>query len=163
MAGGMDVGQGGKGGKKPLDVAINLVPFIDLMAVTISFLIMTAVWTQIGRLQVAQSGPSDSAQTDPNEKPPPEVRVLASPTEVRLVVDNVDSGVWPMDRSGPGGKLNLAPLAAKLAQVRTDIPLQQTVIVTPNDKLKYEDLVRLIDEASGAKYENVSVEAEGQG
>ena len=52
MAGGMDLG-GGKG-KKSLDVAINLTPFIDLMAVTISFLIMTAVWTQIGRLQVAQ-------------------------------------------------------------------------------------------------------------
>ena len=60
MAGGMDLGQGGKGGKKPLDTAINLVPFIDLMAVTISFLIMTAVWTQIGRLQVAQAGaPTD--------------------------------------------------------------------------------------------------------
>lgn len=56
MAGGMDLGQGGKGGKKPLDTAINLVPFIDLMAVTIAFLLMTAVWTQIGRLQVSQSG-----------------------------------------------------------------------------------------------------------
>ena len=40
MAGGMDLGTGGKGKKKPLDTAINLVPFIDLMAVTISFLNM---------------------------------------------------------------------------------------------------------------------------
>ena len=53
MAGGMDLGTS-KGGKKALDAAINLVPFIDLMAVTISFLIMTAVWTQIGRLQTHQ-------------------------------------------------------------------------------------------------------------
>ena len=56
MAGGMDLGTSSKGGKKPLDATINLVPFIDLMAVTISFLIMTAVWTQIGRLQVASAG-----------------------------------------------------------------------------------------------------------
>ena len=55
MAGGMDLGNA-KGPKKPLDATINLVPFIDLMAVTISFLIMTAVWTQIGRLQVAGAG-----------------------------------------------------------------------------------------------------------
>ena len=55
MAGGMDLGTS-KGGKKALDAQINLVPFIDLMAVTISFLIMTAVWTQIGRLQVSNSG-----------------------------------------------------------------------------------------------------------
>lgn len=162
MAGGMDVGQGGKGGKKPLDVAINLVPFIDLMAVTISFLIMTAVWTHIGRLQVAQSGPSDSSEQT-EEKKIPVVRVLASPAEIRLTIDDTDHGVWPLDRSGPNGQLNLAPLAAKLAQIRTDIPEQQTVIVTPNDKLKYEDLVRLIDQCTGANFESVSVEAEGQG
>jgi biopolymer transport protein TolR len=39
MAGGMDLGTSGKGGKKSLDAALNLVPFIDLMAVTIVFLI----------------------------------------------------------------------------------------------------------------------------
>src|SRR5215472_6827215 len=64
MAGGMDLGTGGKGKKKSLDTAINLVPFIDLMAVTISFLIMTAVWTQIGRLQVSQAG----GNSDPNDQ-----------------------------------------------------------------------------------------------
>src|SRR5919107_1548490 len=69
MAGGMDLGTGGKGGKKPLDAAINLVPFIDLMAVTISFLIMTAVWNQIGRLQVSQSG-------GPSEDKPQETKTL---------------------------------------------------------------------------------------
>ena len=67
MAGGMDLGTGGKGKKKPLDTAINLVPFIDLMAVTISFLIMTAVWTQISRLQVSQAG-GPSQDTPPDDK-----------------------------------------------------------------------------------------------
>ena len=157
MAGGMDLGNSGKGGKKPLDVAINLVPFIDLMAVTISFLIMTAVWNQIGRLQVAQSGPSDSAE-EQQTNPPKVVRVIATPTELRLTIDDVDFGVFPMDRSA--GKLNLGNFASKLTEVRTTtVPDQQTVIVTADDKLKYEDLVRVIDECNGAKYENVSVEA----
>ncbi len=49
MAGGMDLGDGGKSKKKPLDTAINLVPFIDLMAVTISFLIKP----QFGRRSAA--------------------------------------------------------------------------------------------------------------
>ena len=69
MAGGMDLGNTGKGGKKPLDTAINLVPFIDLMAVTIAFLIMTAVWTQVGRLQVGQAGgPSDPNKQEEEQK-----------------------------------------------------------------------------------------------
>ena len=50
MAGGMDLGT--KGGKRSLDTAINLVPFIDLLSAIISFLIMTAVWNQIDRLTV---------------------------------------------------------------------------------------------------------------
>src|SRR2546430_3537368 len=45
-----------KGGKKLLDAEINLVPFIDLLSCCISFLLITAVWTQIAGLQVASSG-----------------------------------------------------------------------------------------------------------
>ena len=33
----------GKGGKKALDAALNLVPFIDLLSCCISFLLITAV------------------------------------------------------------------------------------------------------------------------
>jgi hypothetical protein len=39
MAGGIDLRGSGKSRKKALDATINLVPFIDLMAVTIVFLI----------------------------------------------------------------------------------------------------------------------------
>lgn len=67
MAGGMDLGGSGSKGKKPLDTTINLVPFIDLMAVTIVFLIMSAVWTQLRRLQVSQQGQDEGPAplTDP--------------------------------------------------------------------------------------------------
>src|SRR5499427_6397748 len=46
----------GKGGKKPLDAQINLVPFIDLLSCCISFLLITAVWTQLARMNVTQKG-----------------------------------------------------------------------------------------------------------
>ena len=46
----------GKGGKKALDAELNLVPFIDLLSCCISFLLITAVWTQIAGLQVSSSG-----------------------------------------------------------------------------------------------------------
>src|SRR5215468_1640813 len=58
----------GKGGKKPLDAAINLVPFIDLLSCCISFLLITAVWTQLARMDVTQKGQGASGATD--EKPP---------------------------------------------------------------------------------------------
>src|SRR2546426_11669284 len=58
----------GKGGKKPLDAQINLVPFIDLLSCCISFLLITAVWTQLARMDVQQKGQGAAGSTD--EKPP---------------------------------------------------------------------------------------------
>src|SRR3954466_6028559 len=100
MAGGMDLGTGGKGGKKPLDAAINLVPFIDLMAVTISFLIMSAVWTQVGRLQVASSGPSEPTE-EQEQIDPITLRMLTDANgapELHLTVGQADWGVIPAPR-----------------------------------------------------------------
>src|SRR5436309_14146890 len=56
-----------KGGKKALDAELNLVPFIDLLSCCISFLLITAVWTQIAGLQVASSGgPPEQQQKQEN-------------------------------------------------------------------------------------------------
>src|SRR5439155_12780864 len=57
-----------KGGKKALDAAINLVPFIDLLSCCLSFLLITAVWTQLARMDVTQKGQGAAGSTD--EKPP---------------------------------------------------------------------------------------------
>ena len=48
--GGVDVGGGGKGGRRSLDSEINMIPFIDLLMVTISFLLITAVWSHMARI-----------------------------------------------------------------------------------------------------------------
>src|SRR3954449_11231867 len=58
------------GGKKALDAELNLVPFIDLLSCCISFLLITAVWTQIAGLQVASSG------GPPNDTPPPQTNTI---------------------------------------------------------------------------------------
>jgi biopolymer transport protein ExbD len=47
--GGVDVGGGGKG-KRELNTDINMIPFIDLLMVTIAFLLITAVWVTFSRL-----------------------------------------------------------------------------------------------------------------
>ena len=51
------------GRRRSLDAEINLVPFIDLLSMCICFLLMTAVWLQIGTLQVKQSHGTDAPQT----------------------------------------------------------------------------------------------------
>jgi biopolymer transport protein TolR len=157
MAGGMDIGQGGKGGKKPLDTAINLVPFIDLMAVTISFLIMTAVWTQIGRLQVSNSG----GPAEPNleeSKPTVPVTLLVTENELRLSAGGTTFDPIKVVRDG-GGKLDLTKLTERIKELKVQLPEQNAITLQTEDSVRYDDLVRIIDECIGAGLPSVSVAA----
>jgi biopolymer transport protein ExbD len=56
---GIDVSQGG-GRKRSLDAEINMIPMIDLLMVTISFLLLTAVWSTQGRLDASAKAPSSN-------------------------------------------------------------------------------------------------------
>src|SRR5688572_21278251 len=61
------------GGRKSVDLDLNLVPFIDMMSVLVAFLLITAVWTNFTRIDVKQRGVAP-----PSEKQPPvEVRAIS--------------------------------------------------------------------------------------
>lgn len=158
MAGGMDTGQGGKG-KKSLDVAINLTAFIDLMAVTISFLIMTAVWTQIGRLQVSQAGgPSTEEEQQQEQTKTVQLNLLITPTELRLTADQSAFDPIPLTKDAKG-KTDLSKLVARFKELKAQLPDQTAITLQPEDKVRYEDLVRIIDECIGSGLPQVSVSA----
>ncbi|MBI2393782.1 MAG: biopolymer transporter ExbD [Deltaproteobacteria bacterium] len=66
--GGVSTGGGGKGGKRNVDQEINMVPFIDLLMVTISFLLITAVWSSMARLNANAQVPSSQKKSDTEKK-----------------------------------------------------------------------------------------------
>ena len=157
MAGGMDLGSGGKGGKKPLDTQINLVPFIDLMAVTISFLIMTAVWTQIGKLQVANSGQSAEPASPTEDKTPP-ISLLITEKELRLSAGTQNYDPIPVTR-GANNKIELEKLRDRFKELKGQLPDAQAITLQAEDGIRYEDLIRIIDECKGDGLPQVSVAA----
>ncbi|WP_146651176.1 ExbD/TolR family protein [Labilithrix luteola] len=68
--GGVDVGGGGKGGRKSLDSEINMIPFIDLLMVTISFLLITAVWSHMARINADAQVPGPPREVEPDKVEP---------------------------------------------------------------------------------------------
>ena len=119
-------------GRKPLDTEINVVPFIDLMAVTIAFLLITAVWTQTGAQPV--SAPGAGLRVD--EEPLRAITVRLSATGVSL----------------DGSAVPLAELERALLPLRAE-----SVTIEVDDAVRYEDLVRVIDACRGAHIEGVTV------
>ena len=136
----MDLGTSSKGGKKPLDAMINLVPFIDLMAVTIVFLIMTAVWTQLGRLQVSQSGESNGEVDRPTQP----ITLLITEKDLKLTVGGSQLDAMPITRDDKG-RIDTVKLVARLKELKGQQPDQAAITLSTEDAVRYEDLVRLID------------------
>jgi biopolymer transport protein ExbD len=85
----MGGGSSGKGGVA--DATLNVVPFIDLLACTICFLLVSAVWTQMSRMDVDQALPkaSKNKPTDP-PKPEPKINVAITPTGYLVNLWNAD-------------------------------------------------------------------------
>ncbi len=154
MAGGMELGTKTKG-KRSLDAALNLVPFIDLMAVTIVFLIMSAVWTQLGSLHASAAPPSGPPLTSPDERP---VTVLFTLKTLTLQVGGSVIATLPVSRDDRG-KLLLAELGRHLDELKAQLPDQASVSLNTEDAVAYEDLVRVMDTCIASRFPAVTVEA----
>jgi biopolymer transport protein ExbD len=85
--GGVSVDGGGKGGRRSLDSEINMIPMIDLLMVTISFLLITAVWSHMSRINADAQVPGPPRPTEV-EKQDPEKQLhieMKDPTKFMLM------------------------------------------------------------------------------
>jgi biopolymer transport protein TolR len=149
MAGASPQEHTGKGGKKALDAELNLVPFIDLLSCCISFLLITAVWTQIAGLQVASSG----GPPDPQAKESTiDVRLSLGERGYQLMVAGAN-----IDIPKQNGVFDRKTLGEKLKTLKTSLPDQSAITVQPEDSVAYADLVETVDTAIGEQLRNVTV------
>ena len=62
MAGVDAAPEGGR--RRALDSQINMIPMIDLLMVTVSFLLITAVWSTMGRMEASANVPHELPDSD---------------------------------------------------------------------------------------------------
>ena len=150
MAGAAPQEHTGRGGKKPLDAELNLVPFIDLLSCCISFLLITAVWTQIAGLQVASTGGPPEPQT--KQESTIEVRLLLNDKGYQLTMAGASIDIPKLN-----GAFDRKALGEKLKTLKTSLPDQSAITVQPEDSVAYSDLVETVDTAMGERLRNVTV------
>jgi biopolymer transport protein ExbD len=150
----------GKGGKKPLDAAINLVPFIDLLSCCISFLLITAVWTQLARMDVQQKGPANAGAVDEKPKEP----------EVNLTLFVDKDGFIFAKSTGESTNIPLkeneydyAKLLEILNKAKTDYPEKSDIAVKADDAVIYDKIIRTVDTCLAAKFPDVALSDKGAG
>ncbi len=162
--GGVDVGGGGGGKRKSLDSEINMIPMIDLLMVTISFLLITAVWTQMARINADAQVPGPPRPDVEQEKVEPEKQLhvmMQAEDHFTLVwkqgsttVDSID--VPRKDVITQAGAIQIIrfpDLAAKIESEwkakgqhsnPTDRKLDQAILHTDN-KTEFKYIIGVID------------------
>jgi biopolymer transport protein ExbD len=142
---------GGKSGKKELNAELNLVPYIDLLTCMVAFLLITAVWTQLARLQAQQKG-----QGQAGEETPPELQVkvvvMVNQEGFNLVVGQDQT---PIPKKG--AEYDFERLAAELKKAKDGHPDKNDAQVASEDTIKFDVLIRAMDTAIQARFPDISL------
>lgn len=141
-------------GKKSVDLHIELVPFIDMLAMMITFLMMTAVWTEIGKIQVSQAATGPSESSTP---PKPTLQLNLTVTE-RSYILNAGSEMTEIPKTADGA-FDTAKLVEHLKEVKKNYPDHRSITVAAEDGIQYQHLVLTVDKCIEAGLPDVSVTA----
>jgi biopolymer transport protein ExbD len=153
--GGAPVPEGGSG-KKSVDFQLNMVPFIDLLSVLISFLLMTSVWTQVAKIDVKQS-PNQISDEPQQEKPDEQklnLTVLIKSTGYSVMAKSA----VVKDIEKKGDAYDSTVLSEVLKQQRDLNPSNEELIVTCEDKIPYQEMITVMDIALEYKLTGISVQ-----
>lgn len=131
----------GGGGKRSMDAYINLVPYIDLLMTLMTFLVMTAVWTQMAALDVQNSSGGPAEQVEEEKDPPKGIFFLLTADGFTVQEEGAEGTLLPKTAAGydwEGAKVALTAL--KTARVdRTQVQ------VKPEDGVEFEVIAQAID------------------
>lgn len=156
---GLDLG-GGKSARRALDSDINMIPMIDLLMVTISFLLITAVWVHSQRMDANAVAPGRS--TEPCEDCKEEARLHVETSDPakfvlawklgRTVVSTVEVPRGEKDARFPelARKVGDEWRTAGRHHEASDRQFDHAVVHAAND-MPYHELIAVMDAVAAPK------------
>lgn len=136
---------------------LNLVPFIDILSTCICFLLMTAIWINIGVINVTQAIGSEPPANGKN--PPSVIAEIQNDGNVQLSLKDVPGKSKPViyDVKSTMGRIDWERVEAYVATLQANIPELKTALVMPSSRTKYEDVIRAMDMFKQAKLTDVGI------
>ncbi len=148
-----------KSGKKPLDAAINLVPFIDLLSCCISVLLITAVWTQLARMNVTQKGQGAAGSETEQKEQQVQLTIFVNKDGYDFAKSTGENTNIPLK----GEDYDYARLADVLKEAKQQYPDKNDIQIKSDDAVIYNKLIHTMDIALSAKFSDVSLADRGGG
>lgn len=135
--------------KKDLNFEINILPILDILSVLICFLLLTAVWTQIGTLDTRQAIGDNSVSGAEN---PPSLWISVAANgglkfSLRDIKKTANAG-FPAETviKAQSRGIDMDGLGEALDSIRSRIPELKTVVITPESQTNYGDVIKVMDQ-----------------
>jgi biopolymer transport protein ExbD len=141
---------------KDLNFEINILPILDILSVLICFLLLTAVWVQIGTLDTRQAIGDNSTAGAVN--PPSLWITVDTQGTVQLSMRDLPNKKTYEEQIGSLGRgVNWAMLEAKLQILKQQWPDLKTGIVRPEAQASYGDVIKIMDQLKKFQFEGVGL------
>ncbi len=152
------VEEGGSG--KNAHIELNLVPFIDLMSVLITFLLITAVWSQVSMIQLGTSIEANKNENTEPVDPPPKsdvvLRLDVRDDGFRLVMERETKLIPKVD-----GEWDIKPVIEVLKVFKERHPDKIDAKLSVRENLNYELMIKGFDALLGGGFPQVTVATGG--
>ena len=142
----------GKGGRRSYDANINLIPYIDLMTTIITFLMMTAVWTQIATLEI-QNGADETAVPVEEANPPKLIHVFMTAKGLGVY----EEGGVPVELPNVNSELDLPGLSTQLSQLKKERPDRGEISLGVDDGVVHGRIIKVIDLATKVGFLSITM------
>lgn len=146
-----------RGQRERIGEELNLVPFIDMLVVLLTFLLMTAtiLQTAIIELSLPKSGvgAGESSSSNPLASQPLTLSVVI--TDKGLQVIGGGGKLPPIPKKG--GKYDFDKLTEQLEKVKDKYPTQTAVIITSESNIIYDYIIKTMDSCLLAGLPDISL------
>lgn len=126
--------------RKHHSVELNITPFMNVLVVLVSFLLATAVFSHVSKLDM--NLPGGGASPDGSTPPPLQLEVTIRPDQLE-VGDRVGGLMNEIPRKA--GKHDFDALTQYLRQVKERFPDIVEATVLAEENTSYEDIVHVMD------------------
>jgi biopolymer transport protein ExbD len=131
--------------KKELNFELDLLPVISMMSVCICFLLLTAVWTHIGSLNIQQGLGQESLRA--NQATASLWVMMKANGDVEFSLkDALEAPAALRDRKFTGGAAANWPMMDRLAiEMKQAVPALKTALIMPDAKVSYGQVIKMMD------------------
>lgn len=149
----------GLGSKKDLNADLNLTPFIDLLSTCVCFLLITAVWIEVGSVEIKQSHGTEAAASKKISYDLDVVYKDATHLTLNLKKNGKRVKAFKVgadDETAMQASLNNV-IQNKILKFRSKVVEIATATVTPRSSVNYGSLVLTLDTLRKNQIINIGV------